>query len=79
MLGHILYFKVNIIQTKHDKDVNKYGYQLECDSNHEFQCVNIQRCIKKSWKCDGINDCGDNSDEFGCEVIHGMFSRNLMK
>ena len=49
-----------------------YDHQLECDRNHEFQCVNIQRCIKKSWKCDGIDDCGDNSDEYGCEVIHGM-------
>lgn len=32
----------------------------------EFMCKNNGRCIKSSWKCDGDNDCGDNSDEIGC-------------
>lgn len=30
-----------------------------------FQCKN-DRCVPHWWKCDGVNDCGDNSDEFGC-------------
>lgn len=47
------------------------------DSNHKtenimptchdwmFQCSN-DKCVPHWWKCDGVNDCGDNSDELGC-------------
>ena len=28
----------------------------------EFSCKN-NRCVLNKWKCDGQNDCGDNSDE----------------
>uniref|UniRef100_A0AAY4BXY4 Uncharacterized protein n=1 Tax=Denticeps clupeoides TaxID=299321 RepID=A0AAY4BXY4_9TELE len=28
----------------------------------EFACKN-NRCIQERWKCDGDNDCLDNSDE----------------
>ena len=28
----------------------------------EFYCGN-KTCIPIGWACDGINDCGDNSDE----------------
>lgn len=31
----------------------------------EFSCEN-QRYILKGWLCDGVNDCGDNSDELNC-------------
>ncbi|XP_054265258.1 sortilin-related receptor-like isoform X2 [Macrosteles quadrilineatus] len=35
-----------------------------------FQCNN-KKCIPYWWKCDTVNDCGDNSDEIGCEPITG--------
>lgn len=30
-----------------------------------FTCAN-QRCVPASWRCDGHNDCFDNSDENNC-------------
>lgn len=37
-----------------------------CDTRR-FQCRRKEGgCIPIGWKCDGVNDCGDNSDEEGC-------------
>ena len=35
----------------------------EC-KDHEFQCAG-KWCIPQKFICDGINNCGDNSDEVG--------------
>lgn len=29
-------------------------------------CNNTKICIHEDWRCNGINDCGDNTDEVGC-------------
>jgi hypothetical protein len=36
-----------------------------CEPN-EYQCAN-KRCVLKTWRCDGDDDCGDNSDEKSCK------------
>ena len=39
------------------------SYQLICDNGN---------CYYESNKCDGYNDCGDNSDEEGCGMSNEM-------
>nr|XP_056711964.1 complement factor I [Euleptes europaea] len=41
----------------------------ECSST-EFRCVN-RKCIPSDKTCDGINDCGDLSDELCCKACRG--------
>ena len=35
-----------------------------CEPN-EYQCNN-KKCVLKTWRCDGDDDCGDGTDESGC-------------
>ena len=39
-------------------------FLTECDTG-EYTCDN-RNCIPGSFRCDGDNDCDDNSDEIGC-------------
>lgn len=35
-------------------------------TSEEFQCSN-GNCVPFQWRCDGDNDCGDNTDEGCCK------------
>uniref|UniRef100_A0A4W4GF62 Sortilin-related receptor n=1 Tax=Electrophorus electricus TaxID=8005 RepID=A0A4W4GF62_ELEEL len=39
-------------------------FEKTCDANN-FQCAN-GACVSLEWKCDGMDDCGDYSDEANC-------------
>ncbi|XP_063042671.1 uncharacterized protein LOC134437139 [Engraulis encrasicolus] len=57
----------HIAQVQCYKDPNPQG------QNCEFQCAN-GRCIKLSNTCNGVNNCGDGSDEMCCkECRSGAF------
>lgn len=51
------------VNTKEETEsCNSGPCPLTC-SGGEFKCLNGQKCIPKSYECDGDNDCGDWSDE----------------
>ena len=48
-------------------------------SSSQFTCNN-GNCVPLSYKCDRDNDCGDNSDDFGCgknDVIARIGARGV--
>lgn len=51
---------------------------LPGDSCHDwmFKCNN-DKCVPYWWKCDGVNDCGDESDEMGCNSTQAMTTTTM--
>uniref|UniRef100_W5UI87 Complement factor I n=1 Tax=Ictalurus punctatus TaxID=7998 RepID=W5UI87_ICTPU len=61
----VLYKPRQIIDSTSVATVKCYTGQQDSKECDEFRCVN-EKCV--SWKhiCDGVDDCGDNSDEMCC-------------
>ena len=47
------------------EDLLPFVCQRQVCSSNSFHCSN-GRCVNAAWKCDGHNDCGDDSDEMDC-------------
>ncbi|EHA98609.1 Low-density lipoprotein receptor-related protein 2 [Heterocephalus glaber] len=51
------------------QDCKDGSNKAHCPQSHclagQWQCQN-KVCVMESWKCDGINHCGDDSDEEAC-------------
>ena len=45
---------------------SSYSRSCSCKFNGYIKCANKEKCIPKTWKCDGTNDCGNNDDERDC-------------
>ena len=46
----------------------------KCEADQE-KCDDDSVCIPKTWKCDGHQDCNDNSDERDCGMWPFLFPR----
>ncbi|MEQ2184757.1 hypothetical protein GOODEAATRI_011384, partial [Goodea atripinnis] len=46
--------------------VNLFAGCFLCPPTRQFRCHNDRVCVPVSKRCDGVNNCGDNSDELNC-------------
>ena len=67
-LKMILYNTLDLVHTLYCLVYFWFGCQFSvtriCPSGF-FPCYN-NRCVAMSLQCDGVNDCGDSSDELNC-------------
>ena len=52
--------------TKLKNHRESFKFAVDC-LEWQFQCADRKRCIDKRRRCDGYNDCLDNSDELQCK------------
>lgn len=47
---------------------------FQCPPTRQFRCRNDRVCLSLSKRCDGVNNCGDNSDEVNCRKFVCLFN-----
>lgn len=43
--------------------------RFQCPPTRAFRCQNDRVCLPLSRRCDGVNNCGDGSDEINCREL----------
>lgn len=47
--------------------------KFQCPPTRALRCQNDRVCLQVSKRCDGVNNCGDNSDELNCREFWASF------
>uniref|UniRef100_A0A3P8RX50 Uncharacterized protein n=1 Tax=Amphiprion percula TaxID=161767 RepID=A0A3P8RX50_AMPPE len=48
--------------------------KFQCPPTRAFRCQNDRVCLQVSKRCDGVSNCGDNSDELNCRKLRNCCS-----
>ncbi|GFW08363.1 hypothetical protein TNCV_1656771 [Trichonephila clavipes] len=72
-LAHLLPSETLFIEPKSSwiplfSTLRKTALRFDCESSASFRCAN-DYCIHQRFDCDGINNCGDFTDEIGCDKM----------
>jgi len=59
-----LRYQFNYISKK-----NGTAYSMQYSTQGCIERCNNGRCLRPGWRCNGINQCGDFSDELGCTTL----------
>jgi len=52
-----------------------FSGKFQCPPTRAFRCQNDRVCLQVSKSCDGVNNCGDKSDELNCRKLSSLSNR----